>query len=374
MKKHMKTILAITIFACGTSVFAGTPARWSAERANQWYANQPWMVGCNFTPSTAINQLEMWQADTFDLPTIDRELGWAQAIGFNTIRVFLHNLLWQQDSQGLIDRMDKLLAVAKKHHIRVMFVLFDSCWDSNPQLGKQREPRPFTHNSGWMQSPGAQYLYHPGRLDELKPYVQGVVKHFRNDKRIAFWDVFNEPDNYNNSPDKDQQKIREQACEELLKKTFAWAREMKPTQPLSCGVFLTQWDHPDKLSPMEKIQLGESDLITFHSYGKVTEVRRCVGNLRRYGRPVICTEYMARPEGSTFDPILGFFQEEKVGAFNWGLVSGKTQTIYPWESWTKPYTNEPPLWFHDIFRANGMAYSAAETNYIRQCTLRKPAF
>ena len=374
MKKHMKTIFAIAIFACGTSVFAGTPARWTTERANQWYANQPWMVGCNFTPSTAINQLEMWQADTFDLPTIDRELGWAQAIGFNTVRVFLHNLLWQQDSQGLIDRMEKLLTVADKHHIRVMFVLFDSCWDSNPQLGKQREPSPFTHNSGWMQSPGSQYLYHPERLDELKQYVQGVVKHFRNDKRIAFWDVFNEPDNYNNSPDKDQQKIREQACEELLKKTFAWAREMKPTQPLSCGVFLTQWDHPDKLSPMEKIQLGESDLITFHSYGKVTEVRRCVGNLRRYGRPVICTEYMARPEGSTFDPILGFFQEEKVGAFNWGLVSGKTQTIYPWESWTKPYTNEPPLWFHDIFRANGMAYSSAETNYIRQCSLRKPAF
>ena len=374
MKKHIKTILAINLFACGISVSAGTPVRWTTERANQWYANQPWMVGCNFTPSTAINQLEMWQADTFDLPKIDRELGWAQAIGFNTVRVFLHNLLWQQDSQGLIDRMEKLLTVADKHHIRVMFVLFDSCWDSNPQLGKQREPRPFTHNSGWVQSPGSQYLYHPERLDELKPYVQGVVKHFRNDKRIAFWDVFNEPDNYNNSPDKDQQKIREQACEELLKKTFAWAREMRPTQPLSCGVFLTQWDHPDKLSPMEKIQLGESDLITFHSYGKMPEVRRCVGNLRRYGRPVICTEYMARPEGSTFDPILGFFQEEKVGAFNWGLVSGKTQTIYPWDSWTKPYTNEPPLWFHDIFRANGRAYSSAETNYIRQCTLRKPAF
>lgn len=370
----MKKTLILALLTLGSVAYAGEPARWTAERANAWYAQQPWMVGCNFTPSTAINQLEMWQADTFDLPTIDRELGWAEAIGFNTVRVFLHDQLWQQDSKGFLDRMDRFLAVADKHHIRVMFVLFDSCWDPNPHLGKQHDPKPFVHNSGWVQSPGASYMYHPERLDELKPYVQGVVGHFAKDPRIAFWDLYNEPDNANGSSYKDNQEVRAKTSEELLKKTFAWAREMDPKQPLSSGPWLAPWDHPGKLSSMEKIQLGESDIITFHCYGKADEVRRCIGNLRRYERPVICTEYMARPQGSTFDPVLGLFQEEKVGAFNWGFVSGKTQTIYPWDSWDRKYTGEPPLWFHDIFRADGTAYLPAETNYIRQCTLRKAAY
>lgn len=367
----MKKLLVILLMPV---LVASAADHWPTEKANAWYAQRPWMVGCNFTPSTAINQLEMWQADTFDLPTIDRELGWAQNLGFNTVRVFLHDLLWQRDRKGFLDRMEQFLAVADKHHIQVMFVLFDSCWDPHPQMGPQRAPRPFVHNSGWVQSPGTNYLFHPERFDELQPYVQGVVKHFRNDRRIAFWDVFNEPNNSNDYSDPGLRQARAVACETLIRKAFAWARAMKPAQPLSSGVWQGPWDHPDRLSPMEKIQLSESDIITFHSYDKVDDVRRCVGNLRRYGRPVICTEYMARPQGSTFDPVLGFFQEEKVGAFNWGFVSGKTQTIYPWDSLTKAYTNEPPVWFHDIFRANGTAYLPAETNYIRQCTQKKPAF
>src|SRR5579883_3168989 len=58
-------------------------ARWSAAKANKWYSEHKWICGANFLPSTAINQLEMWQADTFDSATIDRELGYAEKIGFN---------------------------------------------------------------------------------------------------------------------------------------------------------------------------------------------------------------------------------------------------------------------------------------------------
>ena len=89
--------------------------RWTPEEANAWYARQPWFVGCNFNPSTAINQLEMWQAESFDEPTIDRELKWAQELGFNSIRVYLHNLLWDQDRDGFIDRIDRFLAMADHH-------------------------------------------------------------------------------------------------------------------------------------------------------------------------------------------------------------------------------------------------------------------
>jgi hypothetical protein len=348
---------------------AETPTRWSAGQANAWQAEHKWLVGCNFSPSTAINQLEMWQADTFDPATIDRELGWAESLGFTSVRVFLHNLLWQQESDGFLKRMEQFLTMADKHHISVMFVFFDSCWDPNPRPGKQHAPTLGLHNSGWVQSPGKEFMANPARLDELKPYVQGVIGHFKNDRRICFWDLYNEPDNDNGSSyGKEEPKDKEAVSRLLLEKTFAWARTMNPSQPLSSGVWRGNWEHADKLSPMEKLQLEESDIITFHCYGKADEVKRCVDHLRRYQRPILCTEYMARPVGSTFDPVLGYFRQEKVGAYNWGFVSGKTQTIYPWDSWGKAYTNEPPVWFHDIFRADGSAYRPEEVSYIKNCT------
>jgi len=358
------------IFWTASGALAQDAARWSAEKANAWQTETGWLVGCNFIPSTAINELEMWQADTFDPPTIDRELGWAEGIGFNSVRVFLHNLPWQQDSAGFLNRIEQFLQVADKHHIRPMFVIFDSCWDPNPKLGPQHPPVPFRHNSGWVQAPGNEYTDHPERLQELKPYVEGVIGHFRADRRIAFWDLYNEPDNINeNSYNKQETARKRSTTLELLRATYRWAREANPSQPVSSGVWKGNWPDPDKLSDFEQVQLGQSDIVTFHCYANLEETRRCVDHLRHWGRPIVCTEYMARPAGSTFDPILGYFKEQHVGAYNWGFVSGKTQTIFPWDSWTKKYTAEPPVWFHDIFHSNGLPYRQAEVNYIRKLTL-----
>jgi hypothetical protein len=344
---------------------------WSSERANYWYAHRGWLVGCNFTPSTAINQLEMWQSDTFDPVTIDRELGWAQGIGFNSVRVFLHHLLWQEDSKGFLKRMDQFLDIAHKHHIGVTFVIFDSCWNPFPHLGKQPEPKPFVHNSGWVQSPGHEVLDQPETFSELKPYVQGLIGHFRNDPRIDIWDVFNEPDNDNNSSyGKLELKNKNDMALILLQETFDWAREMKPTQPLTSAVWMGNWADKDQLSSMERVQLQNSDVISFHNYSPLPELEKCVENLRRYHRPIICTEYMARPVGSTFDPNLKYLHDQNVGAYNWGFVSGKTQTIYPWDSWKKNYTGEPPVWFHDIFRPNGVPYDAKEIKFIKNVTIK----
>jgi hypothetical protein len=343
---------------------------WPQSKAKAWGKQEGWLVGCNFTPSSAINQLEMWQADTFDPRTIDRELGWAHDLGFNSVRVFLHDLLWQQNTNAFLQRMDRFLELADKHQIRVMFVIFDSCWDPDPHLGKQPEPRPHVHNSGWVQSPGRRFMEHPEHLDELKPYVEGVIGHFRADRRIAFWDLFNEPDNLNS---KKEPQAKKTAALLLLKKVFVWAREVNPTQPMTSGVWQGDWSDPKKLSPFEKIQLEQSDIITFHNYGTLTNVEQCVRALKAYGRPIICTEYMARPNGSTFNPILGYFKQHDIGAYNWGFVSGKTQTIYPWDSWSKTYTNEPPLWFHDILRTDGSPYMAEEVQYIRSVTSTKDA-
>jgi hypothetical protein len=349
--------------------FAAPAQRWPAQQANDWYTRQPFLVGSNFIPSTAINELEMWQADTFDLPTIDRELGWAEGLGMNTMRVFLHNLLWQQDSAGFLRRTDQFLQVADKHHIRIMFVLLDSVWDPYPKLGRQRDPKPHVHNSGWVQAPGAEILKNEPRWDqELKPYVVGVISHFRDDPRVLMWDLMNEPDNENGSYKAQELPNKAEVALRLLREEWKWARSSNPSQPLTSGVWKEDWSSDDKLSPMASFQLQNSDVITFHSYDPPDEMKSRIASLRRFGRPIVCTEYMARPRGSTFAAILPLLKAERVGAYNWGFVNGKSQTIYPWDSWEKTYTGEPPVWFHDIFRKDGSPYDPKEVTLIRQLT------
>jgi len=327
-------------------------------------------VGCNFGPSTAINQLEMWQAETFDPETIDRELAWAEALGFTSIRVYLHHLLWQQHARGILNRMEKFLDIAERHNIGVMFVLLDGVWDPFPQLGEQRDPRPHVHNSGWVQSPGVKVLRDPERHDELKGYIKGIVGHFNHDPRVQAWDVFNEPDNINRPAyvSYEPQNKPELALM-LLKKAFAWAREAGPTQPITAAVWAGDWSEGN-LSAINKFMLEQSDIITFHCYSDLAATKARVETLKRYNRPIICTEYMARPAGSTFQDILPYFKQERIGAYNWGFVAGKTQTIYPWDSWEKQYTAEPDVWFHDIFRADGTPYDPEEVRLIKQLTGR----
>ncbi|MFO0917238.1 MAG: cellulase family glycosylhydrolase, partial [Planctomycetaceae bacterium] len=365
--------LFVLIFALVCAVPAAAREPWTAAQANAWYARQPWLVGCNFAPSTAINQLEMWQAETFDPKTIDRELGWAHDLGFNSVRVFLHHLLWQQDADGFLKRVDEFLAIADKHQIKVMLVPLDGVWDPLPKLGRQREPRPHVHNSGWVQSPGAEILANPARHDEIRPYIEGLVRRFRTDPRVVVWDIFNEPENPNTNsygtagtkteiPDKGKRSL------EMLDKVFTWARNCDPEQPVTAGVWMGPWPDHEKLSPIDKLMIEQSDVISFHNYGDLTHVKPRVEQLRRYHRPILCTEYMARPAGSRFDPLLAYFREQKIAAYNWGFVAGKTQTQYPWDSWQKAYSQEPDVWFHEILHRDGKPYDAQEAAYIRRIT------
>lgn len=339
--------------------------RWSAAAANAWYAKQPWLVGANYVPSDAINQLEMFQAATFNPELNDRELGWAESIGMNTMRVFLQDQLWQQDPQGFTKRLDTFLGIAAKHHIRPIFVLFDSCWEPDPQLGPQHPPIPGVHNSGWVQSPGAKELSDPSYEPKLEAYVKGVVGAFANDDRVLAWDIWNEPDNTNGGRFKEPgNKVELVAA--LLPKAFAWARSVHPTQPLTSGVWQGDWTDPAKESEMTKIQLAESDIVTFHNYDWPEGFEARVKSLLPLGRPIICTEYMARGAGSTFDTVLPLAKKYNVGAINWGLVAGKTQTYLPWDSWERPYVrSKPTIWFHDVFHKDGTPYRQHEVDLIR---------
>jgi hypothetical protein len=343
--------------------------RWTAEQAQKWYADQPWLVGCNFLPSTASNQLEMWQPETFDTTTIRRELGWAAGIGMNTVRVYLHDLLHEQDSTGLYNRIDAFLEIAASLNIRPMFVLFDSVWDPFPKAGPQRTPTPHVHNAGWVQSPGKEALLDSTQHPRFQQYVRGVVGRFSEDDRILAWDVWNEPENPNVSAyGKVEIPNKAEIVLPLLKKVFEAARSVSPTQPLTTGVWRDDWSEDSKLTPINRLMLEESDVISFHSYDDPEELEKRIGWLLPLDRPLLCTEYMARGNNSTFEGALPILKKHRVAAYNWGLVDGKSQTIYPWDSWKKTYTSEPDVWFHDIFRKDGTPYRASEVTFIRTIT------
>ncbi|MFY9661604.1 MAG: cellulase family glycosylhydrolase [Terriglobales bacterium] len=364
-------VLFALLFFFFAAALWGQTARWPEEKANAWYAQQPWLVGSNYVPKSAINQLEMWQEATFDPVEIDTEFTWAEAMGMNTMRVFLHDLLWQQDSAGFQKRINQFLTIASRHHIRPILVLFDSCWDPLPHLGPQHPPVPGVHNSGWVQSPGAVALSDPAQYPRLKAYVNGIVGTFAKDDRILAWDVWNEPGADNlGSYSREELKDKSARVAALLPQVFEWARAMNPSQPLTGGVWGA--DMPldqTNLDELQQIQLRESDIITFHNYSWPEYFQQEIHWLRKYNRPVLCTEYMARSVGSTFDTILPIAKQEHVGAINWGFVAGKTQTYLPWESWNHPYiVDEPPVWFHEVLHPDGTPYRDAEVNLIRQLT------
>lgn len=369
--QRQRVLLAVLIFVVMYPAIAQSQtARWDTARANDWYDHQPWLVGANFVPSDAINQLEMFQEATFNAALNDKELGMAESIGMNTMRVFLQDQFWLSNPQAAKKRIDEFLGIAAKHHIRPILVLFDSCWDPNPRLGPQHPPIPGVHNSGWVQSPGRERLLNPEVEPELKAYVVGVVGGFAQDNRVLAWDIWNEPDNEGRDrPEDVPAKI--QRVNQLLPQVFAWARSAHPNQPLTSGVWKGNWSDASLESETVKIQLAESDVISFHNYEWPERFEARIAELRPLGRPILCTEYMARGNGSTFDTILPIANRERVAAINWGLVAGKTQTYLPWDSWKRPYVLEQPaVWFHEVFLQDGQPYRQREADLIRELTQR----
>jgi len=354
MKKLTCLFFAVTCLLTFNVNAQQERAVWSKEKASEWYSKKGWLRGCNFIPSTAINQLEMWQKETFDPVTIDRELGYAESIGLNAMRVFLHHVAWEIDPDGFKKRVDEYLAIADKHHIQTMFVFFDDCWDENYAAGKQRDPKPGIHNSGWIRDPGKLYYDNPALINTLEKYVKDVLTTFKHDKRILLWDVYNEPGNSNYG---NKSLV-------LLGKVFSWGRQINPDQPLSAGL----WSKD--LTDLNAFQLKNSDVITYHNYNDEKEHALVIDTLAKYGRPMICTEYMARTRVSKFQNIMPLLKQNNVGAINWGFVSGKTNTIYAWDT-PMPDGSEPKVWFHDIFRKDGTPYSQEEIELIKSLTGKK---
>ncbi|ACU02730.1 glycoside hydrolase family 2 TIM barrel-domain containing protein [Pedobacter heparinus] len=359
--KDLKTYLSLLIFvlifqACAQKQTGQTDQKpreiWTVEKANKWYEQWGWLRGADFIPSTAINQLEMWQKETFDAATIDRELGFAEGIGMNSMRVYLHHAAWQQDREGFKERVKTYLDIADKHHISTLFVLFDDCWNPTYKTGTQPAPKPGIHNSGWVRDPGDLYHQDPKLVDTLEVYVKDILTSFKDDKRIVLWDLYNEPGNsgYGNK------------SMDLLKKVFEWGRTVDPSQPLSVGV----WKRD--LKELSDYQIQNSDVTTYHNYGDPKDHQFWIDTLRSVSkRPLICTEYMARTRNSLFSNIMPLLKKENIGAYNWGLVAGKTNTKYAWDT-PLPNGDEPKVWFHDIFNPDGTPYKKDEIDLIKSLT------
>jgi hypothetical protein len=384
-KSHMKNmsifIVTMSLFLT-TQLFAAERLdRWSARDAQYWYSRQPWPVGSNYIPATAVNSIEMWQADTFDAATVDQELGWAEGIGMNVMRVFLHHLVWEQDPEGFRMRLSQFLAIADKHKLRIIPVLFDSCFDPDPHTGPQPNPVQGVNITSWVQGPGRERLEDESRWNELEKYVSDIVGTFGHDKRVLAWDLWNEPtpsdqllsqSQMSQSPRERHYAERESKrksllTERLLRKVFSWARNQHPTQPLTSAIFdpTHEWDQ-QHLTAVERIQIDQSDVISFHSYSLPHDFEHQVASLRQYNRPLLCTEFMSRVAGSTIQGILPLGKRLDVGMFNWGLVDGRTQTRFPYDSWERPYTDhEPKVWNHDLLRRDGKPYRAKEIELIR---------
>jgi hypothetical protein len=359
---------ALLVPATWSPASAAESARWSPDKATAWAAGHPLPVGCNYVPAYAVNQLEMWQAGTFDPAAIDRELGWARDLGFNSMRVFLHNLAWREDPRGFLDRMDRFLAAAQRNGISALFVLFDGVWNPLPHTGPQPAPTPGVHNSQWVQSPGVAILIDGTSHGELEAYVKSVLGRFRDDPRVCGWDLFNEPNNGNERSYKAEETPEKEAYSlVLLQEAFRWAKEIDPSQPLTAGVWRGTWDTRDpEIDPVARYELENSDIVSFHCYRPLATLEAWVGPLRRMGRPFWCTEYMARPMGSTFQAILPYLRQQGMGAYSWGFVSGKSQTRFAWSTWASPEKGEPKVWFHDILNPDGTPYDPTEAQFLRE--------
>ncbi len=343
--------------------------RWTEERARQWSQSVGWLVGCNFTPSTAANQLEMWQQATYDPDTIGRELQWASEIGMNVVRVYLHDLLWSEREPNFLDRVSEVLDLAAEVGIQALPVLFDGVWNPAPALGPQPTPVPGRHNSVWVQSPGADILHDPSAWPRLEAYVHAVLERFGSDERIIAWDLFNEPDQLDrNTLAAGSRSHKAAAMTNLVGAVFDWARDAHPTQPLTVGL----WEYDDDGQPVgnaiNSLILERSDIISFHCYEPRERLNSVIDALSQYQRPLLCTEWLARTAGSTVD-LLEVFGDRNVGAINWGLVDGRTQTKLPWRSWWEQVDEDEP-WFHELFHRDGTPYDRDETDLFRRLTRR----
>ena len=357
MKRFLLSALAVTVlFSCCER----RSGQWTTEQARQWWENTEWPVGCCYVPTYAVNQLEMWQEDSFNPEVLDRELSLCESLGFNTVRVYLHELLWFQDAEGFKNRIDRFLEIASAHRIKVTFT-FCTNGGGEGETGRQPSPIEGVHGGGrWVHSPLDRLFYNKSEWPRFKEYLQDILRSFGKDPRVLYWCLYNEPENIKDGRD----------CLEFMKNMYRWAWEIRPSQPITSPV----WIRPGQKGALTKLDMvsfvcENSDIISFHCYYTPEELEAFIAMLMRFERPMICQEYLARNFGSTFQDCLPVLKREKIGALNWGLAEGKCEYRFPWGH--KADDGEPDIWFHSIFWNDYRPYDPDEIEFIKSITENK---
>ncbi len=351
------TLLLIPIFFIGilNASSQDTTQRWSKQKAWDWYNKQPWLCGFNYIPAYAINYTAMWDKTTFDAVSIDKELALAEKSGMNVLRAVLQYAVYEDDPAYFLKTLDTFMGICAKHKIKFTPALFDDCVFGitfEPKVGKQPEPLAGWYAWAWSPSPGHSMVVDESTHPRLEKYVKDVIGKFKNDPRICFWDLYNEPTNGGLGS----------ATFPLLKKVVTWAREINPSQPISIDI----WNGNKRLND---IAVAASDIISFHNYGKKEALQKQIDELKQYNRPLINTEWMNRPNGSTIADNLEVFHKENVGNMLWGLVNGKTQTDLPWGH--RPGDPPQKVWQHDLYHGDFTPYDPQEIETIERYTRMK---
>jgi len=357
-------LLPIIVMACKSEKSKDNPVRhyerWSVEEINEWYIKQDWWVGFNYVPSNKVNQIDMWQAESWDPVIIDKELAMGEGLGFNVVRIFLHDLVYIQDPEGFKERFSDFLRIADSHGMRVIPNFFTNGGkEERRQLGKQPEEIPGTHNIHWARTPGQVIAHDPLKYGPLKTYIQDFISTFAEDERILCWYLYNEP--WNNSIYQKKDVPNKVNPYNLLVSVFEWARECGPTQPLTSCMYVD-------CCPTDAFLGENADIITFHCYKSPEILNDWIYKLEFFNRPVMCGEYMGRPV-SVFKEIMPILKENKIIAVSFGLTAGKPGFYNQWNS--PPSDTMPEIWFHDILTAEGVPYDAEEVEFIKSMTKDK---
>ncbi|MEO5592298.1 MAG: cellulase family glycosylhydrolase [Chitinophagaceae bacterium] len=351
MKKRFAFLYCIFYFTVTLGSYAqDSTQRWSEKRAQDWYNKQPWYCGFNYIPAYAINYTAMWDKTTFDGAAIDKELTLAEASGMNVLRAVLQFAVYDDDPEYFLRTLDTFVSICDRHKIKFMPSLFDDCvfgLEVDPKVGKQPAPLKGWYAWAWSPSPGHSLVIDERQHPRIEKYVKAVIGQFKNDPRILLWDLYNEPTNGGMGS----------ATFPLLKKVITWARTIDPSQPLSIDI----WNNDKRLND---IAIPASDVITFHNYSNKEGLEKQINDLKQYNRPLICTEWMNRPNGSLIATNLPVFHDEKVGCMLWGFVNGKTQTDLPWGH--RPGDPIPAIWQHDLYHPDFSPYQPEEINTIKK--------
>ena len=378
LKAKRMMLAAGAVALSALNALAARQGPWTKERAWEWYNAQPWIRGCNYMPASAANRVDQWQALGAEerFAEVERELALAEKVGFNTLRLIVEHQgfgVWLADPDGFRARFERYLQILAKHKLRAIVVLGNDCsrpkelWEL-PKPGVQKYDvgyhggRRVTQHGSLPNAVGYTTVDDPALRPKFYAMCEELMTRHRDDDRILFWNLWNEPGN-NNRNDLTMRDLRE---------LFARAWKIDPKQPLAADVWTMRSDRPDTAHPVERLAGDLSDIISYHRYANAREQKATIDLIRaRWGRPMVNTEWLARLLGDTVEDCYPLFAQEKVGAVCWGLVAGKYQTYEPyepmWKSQFEFFRRDLPVtkWYHDLFRPSHHPYDPYEVAIIR---------